>query len=869
MTTVLNDKLSWSRTRPDWQRDALRRLATMGSLTNDDIDELANLCKSKYGLSHQVQAVPLDATHLPAGVSHQDAVALQTLTHRTGVNALAPNQTITFGPALTVVYGANASGKSGYTRILKSACRARGAEGILGNVASDASPGRPAATIDFQCGSAQHSFAWDDSKTPNPLLSRVSVFDRYCASVYISKRTDVAFRPMGLDLFDKLSDASEKIKRVLEKERSALTTQEPNLPAAPEGTEVQKLISHLTSLTDPADVSRLATLTAEENKRLADLRCQITDLTSRDPQKTAQMLAFKHHRVGSLLTRIRDLATTLSDQRLQGLFSVRDRLVAARQVAKELRTSTFAASSLQGTGSAAWQGLWRAAEKFSVTRAYPGHGFPVTRKGARCVLCQQELGDEEARRLEQFREFLVSTVEQDYGGLQKEYEANLRCVAELQITDSETQGTLKEMDLEEPTLASALEATLQSAEVRGDRVRTALGEERVCPEDLPGIEVDERGVSEYLEAMKHRMEVLEVTDRTEVLDRLREEAVELEAREVLGQQCAEVLAEIERKKKIAAYDSCVKDTTTQAITRKSSELTRRVVTGALTGGFLSEVRALGFDHVEVEMVPSGGSRGVLYHKLQLRRAPNIEVSRVMSEGETRCLSIASFFAELRTASDHSAILFDDPVSSLDHNWRNNVIKRLVMETKKWQVVVFTHDVVFLLGLVDWSKRMGVRIDRHNLWKGPDGAGMADEDGPWTAMPVKKRIGVLKQKWQDADQLYRNKRKQEYDREAEWIYGKLRTAWERGLEEVLLAGTLERFRRSVQTQQVLKLSDIETRDCEEFDAGMSKCSTWLAGHDQAPADNAPIPGSEELERDIEALEQWVKRIRERRQGRGPG
>ena len=33
-----------------------------------------------------------------------------------------------FGPNLTVVYGDNAAGKTGYIRILKSACRGRGPE---------------------------------------------------------------------------------------------------------------------------------------------------------------------------------------------------------------------------------------------------------------------------------------------------------------------------------------------------------------------------------------------------------------------------------------------------------------------------------------------------------------------------------------------------------------------------------------------------------------------------------------------------------------------------------------------------------------------------------------------------------------------
>lgn len=42
------------------------------------------------------------------------------------VNAIAPEHSLGFSPqGLTVIYGGNGSGKSGYSRVLKRACRAR------------------------------------------------------------------------------------------------------------------------------------------------------------------------------------------------------------------------------------------------------------------------------------------------------------------------------------------------------------------------------------------------------------------------------------------------------------------------------------------------------------------------------------------------------------------------------------------------------------------------------------------------------------------------------------------------------------------------------------------------------------------------
>lgn len=131
------------------------------------------------------------------------------------------------------------------------------------------------------------------------------------------------------------------------------------------------------------------------------------------------------------------------------------------------------------------------------------------------------------------------------------------------------------------------------------------------------------------------------------------------------------------------------------------------------------------------------------------------------------------------------------------------------------------------------------------------------------MKVKNRIGVLRKRYQHAEKLHRTATSEEYEREAVYIYGLLREAWERGLEEILLGGVVERYRQNVQTQQAKHLSDISDKDCKALESGITKCSRWLPGHDQAPAENVPVPDPEELKHDIDALEEWVKTISRRR------
>ena len=232
-------------------------------------------------------------------------------------------------------------------------------------------------------------------------------------------------------------------------------------------------------------------------------------------------------------------------------------------------------------------------------------------------------------------------------------------------------------------------------------------------------------------------------------------------------------------------------------------------------------------------------------------------------GEQRCLAIASFFAELSTADDHSAIVFDDPVSSLDYKWREGVARRLVEEANTRQVIVFTHDVVFLLQLKHLAEETEVEQRNQHVRNLPGGAGVCAEELPWVALKVKSRVGHLRKLSQDAEKLHRDGHQDAYERAAVEIYGYLREAWERALEEVLLGGVVERFRSTVQTRQVALLQDITRDDCRAVESAMTKCSRWLRGHDEAPAARAPVPDPPELKIDIDMLADFLAAIRKRR------
>ena len=233
----------------------------------------------------------------------------------------------------------------------------------------------------------------------------------------------------------------------------------------------------------------------------------------------------------------------------------------------------------------------------------------------------------------------------------------------------------------------------------------------------------------------------------------------------------------------------------------------------------------------------------------------------LSEGEHRCVALASFFTDPATTENKSGIVFDDPVSSLDHMHREAVAKRLVAEAAHRQVIVFTHDLAFLFELNsaadDAQPKPMVAIS--SISRGTDKAGFCRSEPPFKARRVSDITTSLRNQLAGERYHFEQGSQDEWRKTVKSIATTLRDTWEIAVEEAV-GHVIRRLSNKVSTPGLVKLTAITVLDCEAMRDGFGRCSELL--HSAAAALNRPLPRPDALTAEIEALATWADSLRQR-------
>ena len=847
-TSPISFLASWANDQDAWIRLAVKQvLERRAPLDTLAIDECYSHLLAEKRLSEDVR--PTVENVLTETFSAYDVppLVLNAITSTTGINRLISNQEIRFNEQLTVIYGENASGKTGYVRVLKQVAGARTAERVLSDI-YQAHPENPSATIEFSLGDQQHKFYWTEPSAPNLDLDRIIVFDPPATPLHLEDDLTYLYTPSEIALFGYVYDALTGIRERLTSDRdNRRPVEHPYLLRFQNGTSCYRAVESLRASTSLAELRELAIF--DETETAAALTTLRKDLLQLQPANQDDRITFE-----STVLRWTKLAMD-TIKALQGFDSARygKALADVNESEEQLGYVSgrlFADHDLPGLFSDEWKTFVSATDIYA--SAHIHDDFPGS--ADTCPYCHQQLTVPARELLAKYRSYLLDESQAKLNSARAQLKSLEDTVLELSTFDD--VNTLDE------TLDVTVAETREEPDWRSCilRVRALVIQQhkQVRSRTDWNMDIENPILEQYVASLhgrhktaKEQLTLGTVSEDDQAL-RIAEVTANinsLEDRLILGQLFST----------IAAYVGALKWTDLAStilgrfqpiltsLTNSEKRATETVLNSTFKEAFEAECKLL--DSPDVQLTFPGRHGTTIRHKSV---STDHRMSQVLSEGEQRVVALADFLAEISLRPRPAPIVFDDPVSSLDARRRDNVAARLVSLSDECQVVVFTHDLYFaskLISAFDASARREY-VNFHQVFAEDDVIGLVEQGSHPRIDTLSRVTGQINETLQNARSSTGTVR----TGHIESTYDYIRTWIELFVENVLLKESVKRQRANV---SVDRLRDIDGAAIDQAAGTLieinGRASRRIRGHSQTFETLHTRPTLQELEDDWEALQ----------------
>lgn len=861
---IPNAVLAWSEKKlSTWQQDALRRVVVGESLSAGEIEELVELSIRELDpdATDELQCVPLGSSHIPQNKVGGRMTRLSSISGIRNVNALDGDQQLDFGlDGITVVFGYNGSGKSGYGRLLRRVCRSRTRGARIEPDFRNPTTDPPEAEFEFCEEDAVSKVHWVDGVKSVPELTAVSFFDAECALQHVREKNAIDFVPFGLDWLTKLAAICDDVQRALKLRKKSVENRRPaflDSPTATGQTAVGKFCRGLTRNTVVDQAAEIAGLSAAEEKRLEQLRAELAT----DPKQLANVLSQRSERLQRFKKHLGHASVECSDEQVGQLLKLAEEAEVSRRTAEAAATQSFSAEPLEGVGEAVWRRLWEAAREFSVV-ALPGQDFPVVQgEGAVCVLCQQELDGAARERLTRFEQFVKDTTSVEAEKAESRLASAVQAFSKIDLSDERIEQPLADLRDESPDVAELIEQVVgllrqrrvwvQSCHESGkwDSAIPSSGASPLARLDQVLIDIQSRVAAFQSEAVSEERQALHVENE------------ELEARKWFQEVVADIKNYVLSLRELHLLDECIASTNTAKITKQSDKLATQFTTDRLRDAFASEIRELeaGVGPLNVELSKARASKGEPQTQIRLVGNQKVDVSKIVSEGEHRCIALAGFLAELAMDETKSAIVFDDPVTSLDQRWRLCFAERLVQVSAERQVVVFTHDTVFLHELQELANREGTPLTLKHVKSYDIKAGFVSDKLPGDLENPLERIKGFRERITDLERNVWKKDDEAYCKAVYDVYDELRSTIERAVERHALCNVVQRHQPYINLKELKLVVELTEDSVNCLQSLFKTCCNVTTAHDTPIAAGLRLRSPDKVKGDITELQNVVEEI----------
>ena len=330
---------------------------------------------------------------------------------------------------------------------------------------------------------------------------------------------------------------------------------------------------------------------------------------------------------------------------------------------------------------------------------------------------------------------------------------------------------------------------------------------------------------------------------------------ELTAKEFLFNNKTAILQYFDEHKYKSWINTCQAQLATNGISRKIGELMENQAVSLQHQEFVSHLNFFNRDLASKVLISrTRTSQGNTYQRCGLNGI-NDSINSILSEGEQKIIALSNFLAECTIDNRLNTIIFDDPVTSLDMDYRDKISDKIVQLSQNRQIVVFTHDLSFLRLLIDTHKAITstdctvIGIDKYNGI-----SGIVTDEIPYLAKNVQERVDSIRRILTEHDALALT---DAHGRETKLDSARkrFRMLLERSVEEVLSNKTYERFSKNIHLKKGNLSSYIVTEQID-VDFLLNLFGKYsVTEHDGGTSTIPLLPNKPEIDQDITDYSNW--------------
>ena len=825
----------WASTHGQWGMLLVDKIVRAeAKLTPSERVEVFDYFLQSVGLKSGLPAIALTK---PTYAPPAKKVELTTLSDIKGVNRLADGQVINFSPTLTVVYGDNGTGKTGYGRILKSLgiCYEPPTK-IYPNIFN---PGNAqSATVKYKAGGKDETFTWNGSNSNSDLKS-ISVFNNNCVSISLSGSRGLIVSPIGFHLFGLLSSELNELESLLNNE---VTKRPVSLQWAQMlniGTPQSIFIGSLGKDSKKEHLDALSSFSDKNQDEFDALQLELKNLNRTLLETETKLISAQIAELDGTLVKIDMIAKTWNSTNWQSLSELQRGITELEKKAQVGLSQVAEERGIELYNSPQFATFIKAADDY--IRLLDNKDYPDG-DGEVCVYCRQSLTDERATELlKRYRALLNDTTQEELTKSKSQRDALLRQMMQADCVLKFHQATFGLDEKQQP---------IQPDLVKGfNDVFVGFKEKLKNADVSEAFTLNYGDIKNALTRTKgelkaqHDAKTLALNNLSAREKSINERLNELKDRKLFSEKLDEVVAAIENHKVVSILSKNRSGFNTSGLSRKTTEARESLLSQNFKTLFEGELKLLRKSQIAVEL-NFGTSRGQSQVSQTLR---SHSLQEILSEGEQKAIALAEFLTELQLDNASAPVVFDDPVNSLDHKIIDDFSKRLLKLSATRQTIVFTHSILLFNSLIQQSQLTTYKSLKpafFNSKNNTDSTGVIEDaiemnSYTYFEKKINTLLGTKPGSVTEADLAGDG-------------YGYLRSAIELTVEKEILQDTVKRYRRNVALTSFLKVNGEALDKCKtELNELFERCSGYLKGHSN-PEEVHNDPSLAELKTDFDAF-----------------